>query len=829
MKKYRKVLVFVGVSVGVVFLALIISAFLFKDKIIRQFVTEANKHLNTPIKVGKIDVSVLRHFPKLSIVISDVYVEDSHPAKYPLFTADKLSFMLNPFEVSRGKYVITGVAIEGCEADLKIDEHGVNNYTVLKEASPSNGTSTLTLDLNDVQLRDVKVRYFDLRARQELRFLSDRLTAGIKTDGEIFDIKAKGRVTTDTILIRGTSYLAGKTFEVKSTVRYDDKNRHLTIHPSSLLLHSAAFDVEGSYEWRADPTINLALGGKNTDIQTILSLLPESVSNSVRRYESDGDVYFNAQLEGAWNEKSNPSFDVNFGFSDAEIYHPEFKTRIEKATMKGSFSIKDITRQETAVLSLSNISGKMNGQKFDGAFLIRNFNDPYIDCTFKGKLDAAAVHGFYPINGVKNPAGSLTADIALKGRVGLLKSKSTAQQVVTQGTIDLEGINLLYGKKEFPLKNLSGNLQFSNNDLALSNVAGNFGNTDFVLNGFFKNIITYVLFEDQAVGIEADLKSKLFDLNQIFEFYYGNESTPTSEPSDSYKFQISKNVYLNFNCDVAQLRYKRFTGRKIKGDLLVKNKVAVSRKLELQTMGGGLTLSGIVDSNNPKAIDVTCTSRLNNIDLDSVFYVFENFDQTFIQDKHLKGKVTADVNFEMTLNEKLRLFPETLIADIGAVIKKGELNNFEPMKKLNKYLDDEGLSNLRFSDIKNDIHIENKTIYIPQMLVSTNVTDIRLSGTHTFDQKIDYRVVTPLRGKRNSSDREASSAIGLDEKGQSRLFLKITGTTDDYRIQYDTESVRKKIASDIKNEVKELRDAFKNKETQKKKDVELQEDEYFDW
>ena len=240
-------------------------------------------------------------------------------------------------------------------------------------------------------------------------------------------------------------------------------------------------------------------------------------------------------------------------------------------------------------------------------------------------------------------------------------------------------------------------------------------------------------------------------------------------------------------------------------------------------------MSGIVDANNIKAIDVVCTSKLNGIDIDSVFYVFENFDQSFIQDKHLKGDVSADVNFELSLNENLRLYPETLIADIGAVIKNGQLNNFEPLKKLNKYLDDEGLSQLRFSDLKNDIHIENKTVYIPQMLVNNNVTSLRISGTHTFDQRIDYRIVTPLRGKRSDRDAEFVKAVELDDSGQTRLFLKIVGTTDEYKILYDTEAVKTKIASDLKREVKELKDAFKKKETEKKKEIELQEDEYFEW
>jgi hypothetical protein len=68
-----------------------------------------------------------------------------------------------------------------------------------------------------------------------------------------------------------------------------------------------------------------------------------------------------------------------------------------------------------------------------------------------------------------------------------------------------------------------------------------------------------------------------------------------------------------------------------------------------------------------------------------------------------------------------------------------------------------------------------------------------------------------------------------DGNGRTKLFLKITGTTDNYRIAYDTEAVRKKIGADLKKEVQELKDAFKNKGKQKEKEAELEKDEYFDW
>jgi hypothetical protein len=184
----------------------------------------------------------------------------------------------------------------------------------------------------------------------------------------------------------------------------------------------------------------------------------------------------------------------------------------------------------------------------------------------------------------------------------------------------------------------------------------------------------------------------------------------------------------------------------------------------------------------------------------------------------------------MTLNQHLRLFQETLISDIGISISKGELNNFEPLKKLERFVGDEGLDRLRFSELKNDIHIENKQIYLPQMEVGSNITDIKISGTHTFDQRIDYRLITPLRRKR-IVEAAAEEATEHDDQGNSRLFLKIIGTTDEYRILYDTEAVKKKIANDLKQEVRELKDAFrsKGKKKEKEKEVELSSEEYFDW
>lgn len=822
LKAVKRGIFYLLLTILVVLVAGTLSIFLFKDRIIQQFVREANKSLSTPVKIGKIDISAWNDFPNLAIEFTDVYVEDSQPGEYPLLTAQTISFYLNPLEAWQGEYSIRGLLVEGSETNLKIDPEGNNNYTIFK---PSGGkdSSAIVFDLRNVRLKDTKVDFHDLQSHHHHVFESEKLMASISIRDDLYDIKAEGDVKTIQIGIGNKIYLKDKRFDVQSTLVYDDSKKSILIHPSSLVINKSTFEVQGNYSFLKRNLIDVVGKGKDTNLQKLISLLPEEVGGKLKKYESEGDVYFDLSLKGELGEHKSPSISIAFGCKDARLFHPDYQSTITHANMEGSFASPSVTDLSQAELFLKGITGELNGEPFEANFSIGNFDDPLVSLDFKGKVDAASIMHFYPLPEVHQLEGSIHADVSLDGRLSLLKRKSTAQQVRTQGSIELDSIQLTVGPQKVHFKNLNGSLQFNRNDLALSNVTGQFENSDFKLNGFFKNVVTYLLFENQPIGIETDLQSSFLDLDQLFSIGFSHSS------SDEMSFYISPNLHLNFHCNIKTMQYKRFTPRNVKGDLLIKNQMAVSRNITFDAMGGDLSLNGIVDAKDPKAIDVVSAFKLNGINIDSLFYVFENFHQDFIQDRHLKGQAYADVSMEMTLNEKLKLFSETLVTDIQATIRKGELNDFDPVKRLNKYLDDEGLSHVRFADLKNEIHIEKRMIYIPLMEIRTNVTSIQLSGTHSFDQQIDYRLIAPLFNRKKIDPDEAFGAIAEDPGGKPKLFLKITGTTDNYEVSYDKAAVKKKIFNDIKNEVQELKDAFKTRGKKKQKELELQKDEYFDW
>lgn len=821
MRILKKIFLYTLLTLLVGIIAAVLSVILFKDRIVQQFIREANKNLGTPVTIGKIEVTALDDFPRLSIVFTDVYVEDSHPGKYPLLTAQAISFSLNAWDVYQGNYVVLGLQVKASETNLRINKEGVTNYNIIKKGNEAGGS--VSFDLQNVLLLGTSVSYIDQSISQHHTFTSEKISAGIKADKDVYHIGATGDVTIGQIGIGSSRFLEQKTFALSALLDYDDVAKSLAFQPSSATIGSSRFDVSGTYTFREKNQLDIGISGQQTDLQSLLALFPSNVSKRYARYQSEGDVYFSARLKGELRRQKSPSLVVSFGLRDATLFHPDYNTRLDHVRLEGEFLAPSLSRFTSAALSLKDISANLNGTPITGNFYLKDFDDPVVTLDFHGEPRAADLLNFYPVETVTDVSGKVKAHVSLSGRVALLKNKTTAQQVKTEGTVELDSLSFSYGKRKLKFSRLNGTLQFNNNDLAMSNLSGSFENSDFLLNGFFKNIVTYAIFENQPIGIEADLTSRFLDVDRLFEVGFSETGT------GPYVFSISPALHLNFNCSVDSLQFKKFKARHVKGDLLVKGQVAVSRNIRMEAMGGRLALSGIVDATHPKAIDLITSANFEGIHLDSLFYVFENFRQDFISHKHLKGQAHATIALEATLNEALHIFPETLIADASTTIRNGELNNFEPLRALNKYLDDEGLSRLRFADLKNEIHIEKKTIYIPQMEIRSNVTSLVLSGTHTFDQQIDYRVIAPLKNKKKIDPDEAFGAVEDDLQGRSKIYLKITGTTDNYKVQYDQVAVRKKIASDIKKEVQELKEAFRLKGKKKKKELELQKDDYFDW
>jgi hypothetical protein len=426
--------------------------------------------------------------------------------------------------------------------------------------------------------------------------------------------------------------------------------------------------------------------------------------------------------------------------------------------------------------------------------------------------------------------GSLHVDIKGDGRLEALNKKSTIDQFNSEGDIDIQALDFKLKNYDNRITVKNGHLTFNKNDVAAQDINITIGKTQMSVHGLFKNLIGKIIHPERTMFIQV-----IVDADQI----YGNElmrSDARKQESSNESFLLPqfKDYIMEIELNANSIEYNKFKAGKVNSRISWSYPYLEFRKSSMKFCGGNYQGNTTVKVLNEKLVEIKSDSKIQNMHLDSVFYVFDNFSQSFITQKHLKGQITSDISFIMQLDNKLNIPQESLVCDADIIITNGELIQFEPLNKISKFVDGTHLNHVKFSELKNHILIYNQIIQIPEMKIKSNIGEMSISGSHTFDNHINYYIGYPLKNiKKEKLDPDATfGAIRTSEHGEMKLFLIVKGTTDNFSITYDTKKVKEKIITDIKKEKDELIQLFKKKDEDKintQQNQQQSDPEYFDF
>ncbi len=189
---------------------------------------------------------------------------------------------------------------------------------------------------------------------------------------------------------------------------------------------------------------------------------------------------------------------------------------------------------------------------------------------------------------------------------------------------------------------------------------------------------------------------------------------------------------------------------------------------------------------------------LTNIELEKAFYQFEDFGQTILTHKELKGKADATVKVIAKMTNQLQVDDKTLTSTIQLKVRDGELTNLQVLQDLAGYLKTntainavinctklaERLKKVTFSTLENTISIKDRKILIPEMAIKSSALDINVNGTHSFDNHIDYGLNFRM-AEVFKKDVVTEYGYIVDDNTGMRMFIAISGTTDKPVFKYD--------------------------------------------
>ena len=837
-KEQKKKIIIILFSVVLFFVLLIaVLAFAFQDKIADVVLNQLYKQTKVEIKHEKVSFSLMRKFPMASLQVSDIEAKDLQ-GKNTLLKAEKITAQFNVFDLLRNNYTIRKIEISYADLHLIINEKGENNWNIF-HTKDSVQSENVTLQLNMIRLQKVNVIFEHYPQKLTASVHFNRLDAKGDFAENVFVANLSSNAFIREISQNTTAYLSQQKIQFNTKLHIDADKAIYAVENGNfdldILKFIANITLSKKGEMYAVET-NLAI--KSADIEKIIEKLPNEIHQKTAILKPKGIFSAIVEMNGELGKKNKLNISGNFECKNGSIENVENEIKLSKINMKGRFSTSVPKTLPTMKITVNDFSAKLNQGHIHGTLEVENFVQPLVNLTLNGKLNLEDLHNFLPTNYFHKTSGSAAVDLTFQNKFTQLE-KITAQDFkhsVIQGNILFTNAQLQMHEDETMLENLSGNLRFDNQIVNTEKLKGKLKGNSFELNGKIENVLPYILDDGSRLQITASLYLPDFDIGKLFAKETQTSKKNSKEQQEQELF-FPSNMDFDFTFKADKLSYDQFKAQNTVGKAIFSGNVLQLENLQINTCDGKILAHGTVNQQSNSNFLLKCEAKLSDINIQKLFFAFNNFGQKTLTDKNIRGTAHSNVTFSAVVQKNLNIIPHSVVSVVDIQIKNGELNNFSPLESLSKFVELDELRNVKFAALENQINIEKSTINIPAIEIKNNALNLSLWGMQSFSGDIDYHIKLLLQDvlakkTKNKRKNEDFGEVIDDNTGKTYLHILATGNIDNPKFKWDSQSAQKGFRqqfSDQKRqiqEIKERNDASSTtpaieKEKEKEKDKDL--------
>ena len=799
---WRRILLGILFSVLSLLLLLVIIAAFFDKQVSQQLVAEINKNLKTELRVGGASLSLLSGFPSASINLSQVRLKDALGGQ--LLAAEELSFRFDLLSLFGADLKIHSFRLRDGAIRIQVNRAGKSNTDIFKEEKNNKKPateSTLRLALEKAELQNMAVLYDNIPTRQAAEILVNQAGASGNFSAQQFRLSSQAELKIYRLDSDSSRYLAGQKLIYDAVLAVDIKRGVYALQNVELTLGGNIFNVEGLAVTKPDATeLNFKLLSQEGDISMIANLLPGAYHTYFKDFQSSGNYSCSGTVKGRLSKTETPAIGFEVALRDGKVTSEKLQSPLRNVSFRARYNAQPDGSGE---FELADFKGDFGGQALSLSLKVNQLDDPVVDFRANGALPLDAAYGLFDNELITAGDGLLRLNrLTVQGRYADMTSMRRISQVSAAGEIQFDNAALTYNK--VPLLAETGFLRLEDNEFQLDSFVLRAGKSDFLLDGSAKNLLP-VLFADSLntadalLEFSAKLGSQNFDVSQIIEMF--TVQTTVSEAGgeavlDSLKKEKNAERSLamdklkgTFEANIKGFKYGKIEGNNFTGRLeFDHNNLNINGRTA--AMKGELALDGNARFDLKPSLKMRITAQ--NLDLQTMLAQCENFGQEVITDANMRGRLNGRVVIwsywdDTGVFDSKRLYA---LADVQA--SNGELLGVKMFEDFSTFVHIEDLRRIKFTDLQNYLEIKNQRLYLPVMLIQSNALNMTLSGEHTFENDIDYKIkinagqVLLNRLKKHDSDLDP-----LPEKnGKFNLYYTIVGNLDQYEMKRRKKTVK---------------------------------------
>lgn len=775
MKYVKRAIIIVGALLLLLTGAVYLLITHYKTELVNQLSFNLKDSYGVSLNVKDIDVSFFDTWPEASVKLKSVVVlsELFPDTTQPFIRAESVSLSLHLPKLIKKQFEIRSVKIKGAHVTMLKTKNGERNFEFKKTQSASSTPTGFQLDIRRVLIEDSKFSFKNEERHVKIGFEVSKTTIHTKTFSDGISAELKGDAFINGFLFKPEKgpFVSNTKAKLDLCVNYCFPRKELMVYqPSDVEIENAHYKVSVLAALGEQKKLVLNFKNPQARFDKVLKLLNTKMQKSLAQFTINKPLNADAALLINPGQREEPLVLVHFSTANNNVTIGNSKVPYTNISFKGLILSVDSGRTkgdaERAMVLIKNVKGNVQDVPFTAKVAIRNFTDPRIKIAADLNIDAHKVSSKPGKDLVLN--GTAAAHINYSGSVKYLNKKQfLSDSMKLSGTLTLNNLSYREYNKPYTYK-LRGRAFISNHYLKFDNLLLDMNGGHIKLGGQVNEFVQYVFGMNNGFKTQLAATTDVFDLNPYLD---KSETAASSKMAGS---KIEKNMH---DADEAHFEFQvkfnagKFLVRKVIAenaafDLSYKNRLLTINSVKLNTCDGLLTLNGTIDNLHTIKADISAES----INISKLFKQFENFGQTAIEDKNLKGIATVKAKFETELNDKMEIEPGTMKGQVKLKLQEGHLLDYEPLQNISNYIfRNRDFQDISFTEINETFSVRGYTMKIEELEIGSNVLNLFVSGVYDFKDKSTINLVIPWsnlkkRGKDyvpKQSGMAASDAKGL--------------------------------------------------------------------
>lgn len=775
----------------------------YKDDIGQALKNKINTTTNLKTNYKNISLSIWEHFPYISINLNDLLLSDSiqNIKNDTVIYSAKASVNFNIIDLVVKKNIIQQIYLEDGIINLNKNQHQFLNQKYKTKEPQKNS------NIKELLIINMKFKFLDDNSKSNINCNINECLIDINKD--MYDLK--GKIFSNKVLIGKINYLEDINSTLNLKLKFNN-NQIFIITGSHILIEEVLAEISGIIGSKR--LLNLTVATEKQQIKHIIRYMPKKFRALTKSFLAEGLIDCKGEIIRKSDDK-NPSFKMDFNIKNGVFELKEKPIKFTNILTNGRITNGSLKNFQTSEIEFSNFSTNLANGNIFGNFKLNNLNKLFLTGNFNSSLEANDINNYFQNSPFLNLKGKINANSNYKGNISFDK-KFSDYFLLAEHTSDLEIKNLNFNYLNSPTDYSIdfADITMNNEDVVIDSSLLEIENNMLNYEGHIKNLVAYFTEKSETINLFGEIKSDKI-------IYSPSEETNNRSVENHL---IPKWISFDFDLNLKKLIYKDFYVTDLIGKLMLQDKMISGKNIKGNSLGGNITSDFSLNEETKNYLILKANLILNSINIQNTFVAFNNFNQNFIQSDHIKGISSAKIDFESHWKPDIKFIDEKLKLTSDLTIEKGELINFEPLEKLSSFVSVDDLKHVQFSTLKNTIDVKNKIVTIPKMEINSSALSLLLSGTHTFDNLINYDITLLLsellfkkfKTKNNSSE---FGEVVKDDQNFTAIFLKMSGDKDKTEIAFDGLKLKEDIQNKITKEVKFINTIIKEDIlNQKKKD-----------